>query len=344
MNLTKSKTAKIAAGFVALALAFVFFVTPVTSNAQTAEELQAQINSLLATIAALQAQIGGTTGGSMSSYTYNTDLTIGSTGTDVTALQTKLVEAGFLTMPSGVAMGYFGSLTQAAVKAWQASVGLPSTGFFGPLSRAKLNSTAGTVPPVGGTPGCPTGAMYNSTTGAPCTTTPAPVAGCPAGALFNSLTGAPCATTPVTGASEGSITTKLAASPTNNANVRFVADVPVYGVEVTAVGSPMLVDRADLQVSVIPSGGSAQNPSLFINTVKAWNGTTLLKSWPVTSTTFSKDSSDRYHAIFSGLAVNIAQDAVGTVTFTFSVNSISSTDVVRAVTVQGYAGNRTFVP
>src|SRR3989344_2206117 len=247
MNLTKSKTAKIAAGFVALALAFVFFVTPVTSNAQTAEELQAQINSLLATIAALQAQIGGTTGGSMSSYTYNTDLTIGSTGTDVTALQTKLVEAGFLTMPSGVAMGYFGSLTQAAVKAWQASVGLPSTGFFGPLSRAKLNSTAGTVPPVGGTPGCPTGAMYNSTTGAPCTTTPAPV----------------------TGASEGSITTKLAASPTNNANVRFVADVPVYGVEVTAVGSPMLVDRADLQVSVIPSGGSAQNPSLFINTVKA---------------------------------------------------------------------------
>jgi len=46
----KSKFAKLVAGFVGFAMAFSFVVTPVTASAATAEELQAQINSLLATI------------------------------------------------------------------------------------------------------------------------------------------------------------------------------------------------------------------------------------------------------------------------------------------------------
>ncbi len=335
MNLTKSTSAKVIAGLVGLALAIVFVVTPVTTKAQTIAELQAQINALLATIASLQGSVGGTSG-SMS-YTFNSDLTVGSTGSDVVALQTYLEERAFLTMPSGVAKGYFGPLTQAATKSWQASVGLPSTGYFGPLSRAKINAVAPVVPPA--TSGCPAGAMYNSVTGAPCTTTPAPTAGCPTGALFNSQTGAPCTTVPPTGATEGSITTRLAATPPDNANVRQTTDVLVYGIEVEAVGSDMLTDRVDLQVSVTPTGGSASNPGIFINKIAAWQGSTMLKSWPISSTSFSKDSADRYHIILSGLGVNVPRGTKKDITFSFSVNALNSTDANRAVTVQGYAGN-----
>lgn len=340
---TKSKTAKVFAGIVGLAIALAFVVTPVATKAATAAELTAQINALLAQIQLLQGQVGGsTTGGS--SYVYNTDLTIGSTGSDVVALQTKLQEAGFLTMPSGVAKGYFGSLTASGVKSWQASAGLPSTGFFGPLSRAKANATwggsttGGTTGGTNTTPGCASGAAFNSVTGAPCTPS-STVPGCAAGAMFSATTGAPCTTTTPGVGTEGSITTLLSATPPNNANVRFTNDVPVWGTDVTAVGSDMIVDRADLQVAVTPVGGSAQNPSTFINTIKAWQGTTLLQTWSVNSSTFSKDSSDRYHVILSGLGVNVPKGTMKTVSFSFSVNSISNTDVNRTITVQGYAGN-----
>jgi peptidoglycan hydrolase-like protein with peptidoglycan-binding domain len=88
-------------------------------------------------------------------YTFASYLTIGSTGADVVALQTWLVSKGFLTMPAGVAMGYFGQLTKAAVAAYQASAGLPSTGFVGPLTIAKLNGAP--VAGGGSSTACPAG-------------------------------------------------------------------------------------------------------------------------------------------------------------------------------------------
>ncbi len=152
MNLTKSKTKRIVAGFVGVALA-VAFALP--AQGATVGELTAQINSLLQTIAALQAQMatlsGGTTGGSTTGYVFSTNLTIGSKGADVTALQQILVSKGYLTMPAGVAMGYFGPLTQSAVSKWQAAAGIsPTAGYVGPKSRAALNAMAGTGGTTGG--------------------------------------------------------------------------------------------------------------------------------------------------------------------------------------------------
>ncbi len=138
----KSKVAKIAAGLVVFAMVVSFAST---AKAQSAADLQAQIQALLAQIAQLQ---GNT---STSGHQFNVDLTVGSSGADVTALQQLLVSKGFLTMPAGVAMGTFGPLTKSAVAAWQASVGLPATGFFGPLSRAKANAAVVTPGPT--TPG-----------------------------------------------------------------------------------------------------------------------------------------------------------------------------------------------
>lgn len=65
-------------------------------------------------------------------------LDIGSRGADVVTLQTTLEQKGFLTMPPGVAKGFFGTLTRQAVAKYQASVGLPADGVFGPLTKARL--------------------------------------------------------------------------------------------------------------------------------------------------------------------------------------------------------------
>lgn len=82
----------------------------------------------------------------------NRSLSVGSRGADVITLQTALEQKGFLVMPSGVAKGFFGRLTRIAVSKYQTSVGLPSVGVFGPLTRAKLMpvvATADVLPDAG---------------------------------------------------------------------------------------------------------------------------------------------------------------------------------------------------
>jgi LPXTG-site transpeptidase (sortase) family protein len=74
----------------------------------------------------------------IASTTFSRPLGIGTQGMDVAALQTVLVQKGFLVLPTGVAKGVFGVLTHAAVAKYQASEGLPSVGVFGPLTTAKL--------------------------------------------------------------------------------------------------------------------------------------------------------------------------------------------------------------
>ncbi len=164
MHLTNSKTAKFAAGIVGFSMAVSAFV-PALASAQTATDLQAQINSLLATIAALQAQLSGTTGGSSvgAGYTFNTNLTVGSTGVDVMNLQktlnmsadTRVANSG--NGSPGMETSYFGLATRAAVAKFQVKYGItPAAGYVGPITRAKLNSMGGT-PSVPVTPGNPQG-------------------------------------------------------------------------------------------------------------------------------------------------------------------------------------------
>lgn len=126
------------------------------AHAQTSADLQAQIAALLAQIQALQGQLAGG-GSSAPATTFTADLTLGSTGSDVTALQTWLVSKGYLTMPAGVAMGYFGNLTKSAVAKYQAAKGIsPAAGYFGPKTRASVNAEAG---PSTGTGSTPTGTV-----------------------------------------------------------------------------------------------------------------------------------------------------------------------------------------
>jgi len=162
-KLRNSKTAKVVSGLVGMLTA----VTMVGGSAFTAsadaqsDALQAQINSLLATIQSLQAQLGASTGStSTTACTFTRDLTIGSDGADVKCLQQYLNSKGFTVSATGAgSVGnestYFGAKTQAAVAKWQSSNGVtPAAGYFGAKSRAKYTAIAGTVttnPGNGGT-------------------------------------------------------------------------------------------------------------------------------------------------------------------------------------------------
>jgi hypothetical protein len=80
---------------------------------------------------------------------FNTNLTIGSRGADVTALQSWLISKGFA-IAAG-ATGYFGGQTKAALASYQASKGIvPAVGYFGPLTRAAVNA-GGSTTTTGGT-------------------------------------------------------------------------------------------------------------------------------------------------------------------------------------------------
>ncbi len=173
MTLKNTRTAKLAAGVVGIAMAVSAFV-PALASADQASDLQAQINSLLATISSLQAQLGATTGGSTAStgYTFNTNLTVGSKGTDVMNLQkvlnmsadTKVASSG--AGSPGMETSTFGPATKAAVIKFQNKYGItPAAGYVGAITRAKLNSmNSGTT---GGTTGgtTPTGGALSVSAG-----------------------------------------------------------------------------------------------------------------------------------------------------------------------------------
>jgi len=156
-TLTKDITAKFAVAAVAVAMIFAAFAP--SAQAQTTEDLQQMINDLLAQVAQLQAQTGGTTGGGSASdvcpYTWTRDLTMGSEGADVMKLQQFLNDTPDLRVApagspgsAGMETMYYGPATAAAVSKMQvmfrAEVLTPGglvdpTGYFGSMSRAKAN-------------------------------------------------------------------------------------------------------------------------------------------------------------------------------------------------------------
>ncbi len=194
-----------------------------------------------------------------------------------------------------VQTGYFGNLTAAAVSNYQASKGLPRVGQVGPLTRAALCMD------MAGTPN----------TGNPGVVNPTPVS---------------------TSGVEGTLDVKLAASPANNANIQTSTDVPVYGLEFKARVNDVVVQTLDLQAAVTLSG-AAENPSTLINTIKVWDGSTVLATIPVNSTTFTKDSSQVYYIRLAGLNFAVAKETTKFLTVSFSSNSIDSD---RVVTLDGY--------
>ncbi len=115
------------------------------AQAQTSAQLQAQIDALLAQIAALQAQLAGGASTGVS-CTFTRSLFQGVSGEDVRCLQRYLNAAGFTVATSGAGSAgfetmYYGPLTTSAVARWQAAHNVsPAVGYFGPISTAKYNA------------------------------------------------------------------------------------------------------------------------------------------------------------------------------------------------------------
>lgn len=89
-------------------------------------------------------------GAQFASAAITASLDVGSTGSNVTELQTYLAQNPNL-YPSGLVTGYFGSLTQAGVQKFQTAQGIVSSGSpestgygrVGPQTMAKLNAVMG---------------------------------------------------------------------------------------------------------------------------------------------------------------------------------------------------------
>ena len=278
----------------AIALSFVVVATS-TASADTVSTIQAQIAALQAELASLGGSTTTTT--TTGSYTFSTDLTIGSSGADVTALQTWLIAKGY-SIPAG-ATGYFGAQTQAAVAAYQTAKGItPAAGYFGPITRAAVmadeGSSSSTTTTTTTTPGCVAGAMYSSTSGAPCTTMSAMPAGCVAGAMFSSTTGAAC-TTSSTGVSAGvtpsaqeGILTATQGPISNSVLTAGELKAPILNVKLQEQDSDIAIKRIQLDLG--------QNSSIYNQIFQTLyvldpNGN-VLATVPMNSTTVTQSGND----------------------------------------------------
>lgn len=162
MTIARDFASKAAIAFVAVAMIFSMFAP--AARAQSSEELQAMINTLLAQIAALQGQVGqgGTSVASgICPYTWTRDLNVGASGADVMKLQqflnanadTRVAASGAGSV--GAETEFYGPATAAAVSKFQvmyrAEILTPAglvnpTGYFGPSTRNKANSLCVSAP------------------------------------------------------------------------------------------------------------------------------------------------------------------------------------------------------
>lgn len=117
-------------------LSTLLLFAPFFAGAITVEELRVQIEDLLRRIEVLQQKITAGAGTPQSTPTSSGKITCprvgitlrqGSTGEDVTRLQ-QFLALDTIVYPEGLATGYYGALTEAAVGRWQAKYNIVSSG------------------------------------------------------------------------------------------------------------------------------------------------------------------------------------------------------------------------
>ena len=161
----KNKIIVGAVSFLIIAFSFISIISAQQAFAQTATTVVCPVGwacSPATTPVTVTTPVGGSGGGAgpgvvatnptpvttSTCYVFTNNMTLGSTGASVTALQQFLMNNGFLTLKTGVPTGYFAAGTKAAVAAYQASVGLPATGFVGAITLAKLNGLCTSTGPI----------------------------------------------------------------------------------------------------------------------------------------------------------------------------------------------------
>ena len=133
---------KILSSLIALSI-----IVPAFAFAQTVHSptVQAQLQALEQQLSQLQNQANGKTAQnnqSSGAYTFTRNLTVGSQGADVSALQQILINDGNLTAITAPS-GYFGQATKKALVEYQNANGIsPATGYCGSITIGFLNNAS----------------------------------------------------------------------------------------------------------------------------------------------------------------------------------------------------------
>jgi len=244
-------------------------------------------------------------GAATANAAFNTNLTVGSTGADVSALQTWLISKGYSipSISSGAAQpGYFGSQTKAAVVAYQTKNGIPSTGFFGPLTRGSVNGGGGATVVLPSS-ACPVG--YTCTAN-PGTTVPATV-----------VTG-----TITTPGIEGTLTVTSNNSGLASTVYENDSKVAILGFQAEAKTSDMIIERVKLDLGTTSGFYNKIFKKLYITDSSG----TVLASADLNSSTVVKDGA-RYNITITGINSVVSRDSKKSFMVKADVySSIDSTD------------------
>ena len=278
VKLTKKSKIKMSKKIIAFVLAAGLLFGGVTAgSAVTVEELQAQIAELTALIASLQAQLAGQTTPATGAVCFYTDLEQGMTSAEVKKLQETLnldpatrVAASGAGAP-GSETTYFGALTLAAVKAFQAKHGIITTGYVGPLTRGQLNA-------LYCTPTTPTTAPGETTT------------------------------TTLGAGTEGSLTVTQNPLPGSGTVTLYGGNVnkEISAYKIKATGSDVRVKRIILQFGIATP---SDFPWRDISTISIWDGSTLLREIAATAANFVEVTfGTTYTLQLDGLDVLVAKD------------------------------------
>lgn len=117
-----------------LALGLVTSAQPATDLRAFIIQLQQQIQALQEQVKALQGELQAV----KTELKFTRALQRGASGADVKELQGFLKQSPDL-YPEGLVTGFFGPLTEQAVRRWQEKHGIEAEGVVGPKTRAKLN-------------------------------------------------------------------------------------------------------------------------------------------------------------------------------------------------------------
>ncbi len=292
MTITHSYTKLVAvAAGVAVAFALVLgAAAPVRAAALTSGQISSIIGLLqsfgadAATIANVQASLNGTaptmpttpsTGGSMAcnASVWTRDLTVGSTGADVMALQ-KFLNMSAATQVAATGAGApgmetstFGPATRAAVIKFQTANAItPAAGYVGPVTRTTIAAKcSGTTPTTPGNPTTPT--------------TPTGLNGGEGTLEVNDLL--------------GDVESDLEEGD---------KDVKVLGLELEAKDSDISIQRVDVQFDLDDAfGGESTQLDDYITEATLWLDGKKIGTVDVDQIDEDSSESDLYEARFTGL-------------------------------------------
>ncbi len=298
---------------VVLTLALALSVNVGLAAEPTVDDLQAQIAELQELIATLQAQLKGgsqvTTPGTVpavcAGVSFNRNLSLGASGSDVKCLQALLnTDATTQVAASGAGSKgaeteYFGTLTRTAVIAFQnkyasevlTPLGLTAgTGIVGVQTRVKLNAML--------------------TAGVPGETTPGETPG---------------TSTPSETGVEGDLRIKVLPTPNNVDVYGGESNVAVMAFEVEAKDSDLTIQRVDIELN-------KPRAWRFINNIALYDGSNAVKGVDVDRDTVT-ESAGVSRVRLSGLNIKVTKDSKKTLTVKVGTDARPAADDAVVMTI-----------